>query len=503
MAKSSSSPFFAAASEQSIPHTDECLQQLRQCNKVLSPTDRQRLHELLAATADVLASDSHRRLSEAKSAAKSERRAKRQRAAAAAKNDAGARLGVLRHLKGDTAAKCLSHLRADDFRNLASIKCCRDEGSERVLRAGVKLACEAIAPYPDPPQLLLGTRGYEPLAVLEDSQDRADAFLTPRMLEDENWHRFTRSSSSQGYGHYTLSLDQYCASNSGACNPRPRCERYATVAAAVIEIVRRVPNEFSNRTRRNWFAEWIASFVADDALRVDSDTSPSRLEQLDGAGFATMIRDAILSPEATQATQDRLSEGFEAALRTADKSTLRATFASEAARLKRWRDAGLAVLKYRLSTIRGADGILDVGTDDSDSGDASDDDKRITSIFSYINSLVYFLKTWKGMDLDEVWGVILDADREAGLFSYSLGSITRVTDDDSMLHTGASLVLNILAHLVRQSPPIAARLIALGAMETCERVQNGEIRTFPWIKGAINDLYVDLRDATRAFEIEA
>ena len=408
MAKSSSSPFFAAASEQSIPHTDECLQQLRQCNKVLSPTDRQRLHELLAATADVLASDSHRRLSEAKSAAKSERRAKRQRAAAAAKNDAGARLGVLRHLKGDTAAKCLSHLRADDFRNLASIKCCRDEGSERVLRAGVKLACEAIAPYPDPPQLLLGTRGYEPLAVLEDSQDRAGAFLTPRMLEDENWHRFTRSSSSQGYGHYTLSLDQYCASNSGACNPRPRCERYATVAAAVIEIVRRVPNEFSNRTRRNWFAEWIASFVADDALRVDSDTSPSRLEQLDGAGFATMIRDAILSPEATQATQDRLSEGFEAALRTADKSTLRATFASEAARLKRWRDAGLAVLKYRLSTIRGADGILDVGmtaptgdaTDDSDSGDASDDDKRITSIFPTLTVLSIFSrhgKVWISM----------------------------------------------------------------------------------------------------------
>ena len=245
-----------AASEQSIPHTSECLQELRQCNKVLSPTDRHRLHELLAATADVLASDSHRRLSEAKSAAKSERKAKRQRAAAAAKNDAGARLGALRHLKGDAAAKCLSFLRADDFRNLASIKCCRDEGSKRVLRAGVKLACEAIAPYPDPPQMLLGTRGYEPLAVLEDSRDRVDTFLTPRMFEDENWHRFTRSSGSvTGYGNYMMSLDQYCASDSGACNPRPRCERYATVAAAVVEIIRRVPNEFSTRTRWNWLAE--------------------------------------------------------------------------------------------------------------------------------------------------------------------------------------------------------------------------------------------------------
>ena len=98
-----------AASEQSIPHTSECLQELRQCNKVLSPTDRHRLHELLAATADVLASDSHRRLSEAKSAAKSERRAKRQRAAAAATTAARARRGVLRHQKGDTPAKCLTH----------------------------------------------------------------------------------------------------------------------------------------------------------------------------------------------------------------------------------------------------------------------------------------------------------------------------------------------------------------------------------------------------------
>ena len=470
------------ASEQSIPHTSECLQQLRQCNKVLSPTDRHRLHELLAATADVLASDSHRRLSEAKSAAKSQRRAKRQRAAAAAKNDAGARLGVLRHLKGDTAAKCLSHLRADDFRNLASIKCCRDEGSTRVLRAGVKLACEAIAPYSDPPQLLLGTRGYEPLAVLEDSRRRAQSF-TSYNLYDENWRRLTRSSSPESYGNYTLTLDEYCASNSAACNPRPRCERYATVAAVVIEIIRLAPNEFSSRTRYNWFAEWIESFVADDALRVDSDTSPSHLELLDGAGFATMIMDVIQSTEATQATLDRLSYGFEAAIRRGDKST----FASEPARLKRWRDAGVAVLKIRLLTIRGADTL---------------DDDNVETIFSYISSLVWFLMGLKGMDLDldEVWGVILDADREAGLLSYSLGFITRDKDEDSMLHTAALLVLNILSQLVGFSPPIAARLIALGAMKTCERVRNGEIRTFPRIKDTINDLYAELWSATQAGE---
>ena len=481
-----------AASEQSIPHTSECLQELRQCNKVLSPTDRHRLHELLAATADVLASDSHRRWSEAKSAAKSERRAKRQRAAAAAKNDAGARLGVLRHLKGDTAAKCLSHLRADDFRNLASIKCCRDEGSKRVLRAGVKLACEAIAPYSDPPQLLLGTRGYEPLAVLEDSRDRADTFLTPRMFEDENWHRFTRSSGSvEEYGNYMMSLDQYCASDSGACNPRPRCERYATVAAAVIEIIRRVPNEFSSRTRWNWLGEWIESFVAEDEFRLDSDTSPSRLELLDGAGFATMIRDVIQSTVLTQAMRERLSKGFQAALRTADESTV--AFASEPARLKRWRDAGIAVLELTLLPIRGADGVLD--------------DDKCLAIYGFIHSFVWFLtrggevavgKVRKDTDLNTVWGVILDADREAGLFSYSLGFLTKpnLKNDDLVLLTDTELMFLELAKLACYSLPIAARLIALGAMETCERVLNGEIRTCPRVKSAIDSLYSSLMDAT-------
>ena len=490
MAKSCSSPFFAAASEQSIPHTDECLQQLRQCNKVLSPTDRQRLHELLAATADVLASDSHRRLSEAKSAAKSERRAKRQRAAAAAKNDAGARLGVLRHLKGDTAAKCLSHLRADDFRNLASIKCCRDEGSKRVLRAGVKLACEAISPYADPPQLLLGTRVYEPLAVLEDSRARADTFLADH-IEDRNWRRLTKLTGSQAYGNYTMSLEEYCASDSGACNPRPRCERYATVAAAVIEIIRRVPSEFSSRTRWNWLGEWIESFVAEDEFRLDSDTSPSRLELLDGAGFATMIRDVIQSTVLTQAMRERLSKGFQAALRTADESTV--AFASEPARLKRWRDAGIAVLELTLLPIRGADGVLD--------------DDNCLAIYDFIHSLVWFLtrggevavgKVRKDTDLNAVWGVILDADREAGLFSYSLGFLTKpnLKNDDLCFLTNTELMFLELAKLACYSPPIAARLIALGAMETCERVLNGEIRTNPRVKSSIDSLYSSLMDAT-------
>ena len=195
-----------------------------------------------------------------------------------------------------------------------------------------------------------------------------------------------------------------------------------------------------------------------------------------------MIRDMIQSTVLTQATRDRLCKGFQAALRTADESTL--AFTSEPTRLKRWRDAGIAVLELTLLPIRGADGVLD--------------DDKCLAIFDFIQSLVWFLmgKKWKDTDLNAVWGVILDADREAGLFSYSLGFVTKGRKNDDMLVTNTELMLIVLDQLARYSPAIAARLIALGAMEICERVLNGEIRTFPRVKSGINDLYSSLMDAT-------
>ena len=92
--------------------------------------------------------------------------AKRQRLAVTSK-DAGARLniGALQCLKGDVAGKCLAFCNAEDFRSLLQIKC--DEVSKGVLRSGVSKACDALAPYASPPQLTLGTCGWEPLAVLE------------------------------------------------------------------------------------------------------------------------------------------------------------------------------------------------------------------------------------------------------------------------------------------------------------------------------------------------
>ena len=52
---------------------------------------------------------------------------------------------------------------------------------------------------------------------------------------------------------------------------------------------------------------------------------------------------------------------------------------------------------------------------DPSAGADTPDDDNVETIFSYISSLVWFLMGLKGMDLDldEVWGVILDADREA------------------------------------------------------------------------------------------
>ena len=97
-----------------------------------------------------------------------------------------------------------------------------------------------------------------------------------------------------------------------------------------------------------------------------------------------------------------------------------------------------------------------------------------------------------------LWGVILDADRETGLFWYSLGFLTKpnLRNDDLCFLTNTELMFLELAKLACYSPPIAARLIALGAMETCERVLNREIRTNPRVKSSIDSLYSSLMDAT-------
>ena len=215
----------------------------------MSEAERKDLHELLQVTAAALSTDESRKADAVKSA-EAQRVAKRQRVAAASK-DAGARLnmGALQCLKGDVAAKCLAFLRAKDFRSLAQIKC--DEVSAGVLRSGVAMACDALAPYASPPQLTLGTCGWEPLAVLEDAMARADSFYASQPRRP--WARLlrVRARSSLVVGGvlpapnpafvsndegpiqecetFLLHIASYCGLDDCPITaPSPRCERDAT-----------------------------------------------------------------------------------------------------------------------------------------------------------------------------------------------------------------------------------------------------------------------------------
>ena len=215
----------------------------------MSEAERKDLHELLQVTAAALSTDESRKADAVKSA-EAQRVAKRQRVAAASK-DAGARLnlGALQCLKGDVAAKCIAFLRAEDFRSLAQIKC--DEVSAGVLRSGVAMACDAIAPYASPPQLTLGTCGWEPLAVLEDAMARADSFYASQPRRP--WARLlrVRARSSLVVGGvlpapnpafesddegpiqdcqtFHLDIASYCGlDDCPVTAPSPRCERDAT-----------------------------------------------------------------------------------------------------------------------------------------------------------------------------------------------------------------------------------------------------------------------------------
>ena len=214
----------------------------------MSEAERKDLHELLQVTAAALSTDESRKADAVKSA-EAQRVAKRQRVAAASK-DAGARInmGALRCLKGDVAAKCLAFLRAEDFRSLAQIKC--DEVSAGVLRSGVSKACDAIAPYASPPQLMIGS-GWEPLAVLEDAMARADSFYASQPRRP--WARLlrVRARSSLVVGGvlpapnpdfvsddegpiqecqtFHLDIASYCGlDDCPVTAPSPRCERDAT-----------------------------------------------------------------------------------------------------------------------------------------------------------------------------------------------------------------------------------------------------------------------------------
>lgn len=457
----------------------------------MSDAERQDLHELLAVTAAAISEDDARK-AEAVQSAEAGRVAKRHRVATASK-DAGARLGagVLQRLPGGVAAKLLAFCCAEDFRSLAQIKCCRSDASAGVLRAGVRIACEAIAPYTDPPQLMLGS-AWQPLAVLEDAMARADSFYaaTPRRpwysllrvrplvgheetqqhavdvaLDREGLRDFdSEAEGVQVCTPFQMDMASYCGlDDCPVTAPRPRCERDATVAAAVVEILRRVPDKFA-RHARDWLEQWLKKVLEGDSSlamsHLDDEVvvpSQTRLWLLSAAGFAPALTAAFESARKI-ATVNALAKGF---LAVRSNGHMESVLAAERAHLYQWRDAARAALGALLSCTTKTDGGFR--------------DMQCRLLWRFLHRFcngakrvhIYLLQP------DVMWNTILEWDLYTPIIAWG---VNQMSEPASINQRTVDLVSHVMRHLARHVPAAARRILSLGALEACERVLDNDVR---------------------------
>ena len=462
----------------------------------MSEAERKDLHELLTVAATALSEDESRKADVAKSA-EAARIAKRQRVTTASK-DAGARLnmGALQCLKGDVAAKCLAFLRAEDFRSLAQIKC--DEVSAGVLRSGVSKACDAIAPYASPPQLMLGS-GWQPLAVLEDAMARADSFYAsqPRrpwfrllrvrplsMVGEAGTPDFESDDDEQGNGPnhcmpFVIDMASYCRLDGPVTVPRPRCECFTTVAAAVVEILRRAPDKLV-RHAPEWLGQFLEAFLQPDSsgLGYDGDDvvpTQTRLWLLSAAGFAPAIWEAFRRARLV-ATVNALADGV---VTVRDDGHMKSILAAERVHLLQWRDAVLTGLWALLSCMRREDGSLR--------------DRQCTRVWDYMRCFCYAAHRIHIYLLppDVMWTTISRLDPDTPIIAWGLSKMSEAT----MI---ADHVCDVMKHLARHVPAAARRILSLGGLETCERVMDGDyIRPKALFRSVVKELRSALLEATR------
>ena len=484
----------------------------------MSEAERKDLHELLTVTAAALSEDESRKAEAAKSA-EAQRVAKRQRVAAASK-DAGARLnmGALQCLKGDVAAKCIAFLRAEDFRSLAQIKC--DEVSAGVLRSGVAMACAAIAPYASPPQLTLGTCGWEPLAVLEDAMARADSFYASQPRRP--WARLlrVRARSSLVVGGvlpapnpafesddegpiqdcqtFHLDIASYCSlDDCPVTAPRPRCERDATVAAAVFEILRRAPDKLVAKAR-HWLEQWLRKFLESDSLlrtigrSRDGDKvvlTQTRLWLLFVAGFAPAMKAAFESARLVE-TVNALAQAFGKACRYGHDGSLLA----DRTHLYRWRETAHAALEALLSCTK----TTNVGVYDT----------QCRHLWNFLNLFccgASRIRTFL-LPADVMWDTIVAWDPETPILAWATGKLDPVWIGGlngeephglACLH-GLESMIYCMNWLALCLPAVARRVLSLGGLEACERVLASDVRlASATSRHNIENLHATLLDSTR------
>jgi len=468
----------------------------------MSEAERKDLHELLQVTAAALSTDESLKAEAAKSAER-QRVAKRQRVTTASK-DAGARLnmGALRCLKGDVAAKCIAFLRAEDFRSLAQIKC--DEVSAGVLRSGVSKACDAIAPYASPPQLMIGS-GWEPLAVLEDAMARADSFYASQPRRP--WFRLLRvrplsmvgeagipdfeSDDEGGFQRCTsfnMNMASYCSlDDCPVTAPRPRCERDATVAAAVVEILRRAPDKLA-RHARTWLADWLSKYLEGDnplaGLCLDGETpvpTQTRLWLLSAAGFAPAMK-AAFEQARLVATVNALADGF---LAVRETGHLTAILAADRVHLYQWRDLARVALEALLSCTSREDGSLN--------------ERQFVRLWDFLRPFCFAVSrihVWL-LPPDVMWSTICQWDSDTPIIAWGVSQMTEpasIVDDKARRVARLSCVMR---HLARYVPAAARRILSVGGLEASDSLLDSDVLSLQRHIKAIKELRDTLLDATR------
>ena len=516
------------AQQQSVAAMTEALHVIREQRAgSMTEAERKEIYQLISAAASALSDDDRRKGAVATAAAaaaktaEAERFAKRQRVAVASK-DAGARLniGALRCLKGDVAGKCLAFCNAEDFRSLLQIKC--DEVSKGVLRSGVSKACDVLAPYASPPQLTLGTCGWEPLAVLEDAMARADAFfssarrpwyrllrvLAPDVIEHDDGaaagiQEFDSSDDDEGPALTTQGfwkdMEEYCSlTDSAATVPRARWDQKTTVVATLVEILRRAPDKLVRRVPR-WPKTWVGQ-VLEMGVDVENDfvyrQGASRRQWKDNvvllsaAGFAPALAHAI--PRARRKdTLNALVDALLESIKDSDGDSFE-PFLVEQSLLSGWRDAACVALVALLRSTRGEDSR----------------DQQCDAVWKFIesfqaNELDLPTKS-KVLSADDIWSAIVAEDPENSVISWAVGQIDPAVVDGQDITCHLVYLCEAMEYLAYHVPAAAQVMLSLGTLEACARVRDSnDIRVNRTIADDVDSLHSTLMRATQPPEEES
>ena len=297
---------------------------------------------------------------------------------------------------------------------------------------------------------------------------------------------------------FHLDIASYCGlDDCPVTAPSPRCERDATVAAAVFEILRRAPDKLVAKAR-HWLEQWLRKFLESDSLSIRSIggsrhgdkvvLTQTRLWLLSVAGFAPAMKAAFESARLVE-TVNALAQAFGKACRYGHEGSLLA----DRTHLYRWRETAHAALEALLScTKTTAVGVYDT---------------QCRHLWNFLNLFCYggsrvitFL-----LPADIMWDAIVAWDPETPILAWATGKLDPVWIGGlngeephglACLH-GLERMIYCMNWLALCLPAVARRVLSLGGLEACERVLASGVRLDSGTLRNIENLHATLLESTR------